>query len=227
MVASRSPRSRSRPPGSARTTTHADVITYATETEFHVNNVCSWLGGGTLLAREGTAGRLKIQRGRLPPAHRHFGSATSRTRTTDATSPIPDPKDQPPKSTPDDPLTQKGAGKTHVAFGLADVWRPTPSVLDGAAGGQAATPAGGELEMGLGPQGHAAHAVELRSNLDPRPPSRHARPGDAGPERPPTDRLTRPHSHRDDPRPGGGRREPPAARAADWTRCHKPEGDRR
>ena len=30
-------------------------------------------------AREGTAGRLKIQRGRPTPAHRHFGSATSRT----------------------------------------------------------------------------------------------------------------------------------------------------
>ena len=31
-------------------------------------------------AREGTAGRSRIQRGRPAPAHRHFGSATSRTR---------------------------------------------------------------------------------------------------------------------------------------------------
>ena len=30
-------------------------------------------------------GDSRIQRGRLPPAHRHFGSATSRTRTHDAT----------------------------------------------------------------------------------------------------------------------------------------------
>ena len=45
-------------------------------------------------AREGTAGRLKIQRGRLPPAHRHFGSATSRTRTHDAT-----PSTSPPEET--------------------------------------------------------------------------------------------------------------------------------
>jgi hypothetical protein len=30
-------------------------------------------------------GVTRIQRGRLTPAHRHFGSATSRTRTQDAT----------------------------------------------------------------------------------------------------------------------------------------------
>ena len=41
-------------------------------------------------------GDSNIQRGRLPPAHRHFGPATSRTRTTDATRTIPDPEDQPP-----------------------------------------------------------------------------------------------------------------------------------
>ena len=35
----------------------------------------------------------QIQRGRLPPAHRHFGSATSRTRTNDATRAHDDAED--------------------------------------------------------------------------------------------------------------------------------------
>ena len=42
--------------------------------------------------REGTAGRhSRIQRGRPAPAHRHFGSATSRTRNHDATTDADDP----------------------------------------------------------------------------------------------------------------------------------------
>jgi hypothetical protein len=41
----------------------------------------SWCGSGRALR-----GVSRIQRGRLPPAYRHFGSATSRTRRTDATT---------------------------------------------------------------------------------------------------------------------------------------------
>jgi len=48
-------------------------------------------------------GDSNIQRGRLPPAHRHF--TTSRTRATDATRTVRDPEDQPPQSTSDDRLT--------------------------------------------------------------------------------------------------------------------------
>ena len=52
---------------------------------------------------------LHIQRGRLAPAHRHFGSATSRTRRTDATTGNPDSED-PNQDTPfDGSLTQRGA----------------------------------------------------------------------------------------------------------------------
>ena len=40
-------------------------------------------------------GVFRIQRGRLTPAHRHFGSATSRTRTHDATG-RHDPREPPP-----------------------------------------------------------------------------------------------------------------------------------
>jgi hypothetical protein len=36
-------------------------------------------------------GDTSIQRGRPDPAHRHFGSATTRARTTDATRPTTDP----------------------------------------------------------------------------------------------------------------------------------------
>ena len=59
---------------------------------------------------EGGSGRAPrgvscIQRGRLTPAHRHFGSATSRTRTTDATPDGSAPED-PPRS---DRLTTEGS----------------------------------------------------------------------------------------------------------------------
>ena len=53
-------------------------------------------------------GDSSIQRGRPAPAHRHFGSATSRTRTTDAT---------PPQATEESlrsrALTQRGARSGH------------------------------------------------------------------------------------------------------------------
>jgi hypothetical protein len=41
----------------------------------------------------------------LPPAHRHFGSATSRTRETDATTAVADPED----TSPHDRLTTEGS----------------------------------------------------------------------------------------------------------------------
>ena len=50
-------------------------------------------------------GDSSIQRGRLAPAHRHFGSATSRTREADATPTITRSED-PPQSRA---LTQRGA----------------------------------------------------------------------------------------------------------------------
>ena len=63
--------------------------------------------------RRGGSGRAprgvtQIQRGRLPPAHRHFGSATSRTRTSDATraeSHAEDPDTETPRT---GPLTSEG-----------------------------------------------------------------------------------------------------------------------
>ena len=48
-----------------------------------------------------------IQRGRLAPAHRHFGSATSRTRTNDATR-TPNEAEDPRKYPPTRPLTSEG-----------------------------------------------------------------------------------------------------------------------
>ena len=41
----------------------------------------------------------------LPPAHRHFGSATSRTRPTDATTAVTSPEALANKGSSDDPLT--------------------------------------------------------------------------------------------------------------------------
>ena len=59
-----------------------------------------WHGSGRALR-----GDSSIQRGRPSPAHRHFGSATSRTRTTDATTdPVP-----PEESNQNDLLTTKGS----------------------------------------------------------------------------------------------------------------------
>ena len=45
----------------------------------------------------------------LPPAHRHFGSATSRTRRTDATPNTTAPEHRTRASTQTNPLTQRGA----------------------------------------------------------------------------------------------------------------------
>ena len=50
-----------------------------------------------------------IQRGRLTPAHRHFGSATSRTRTNDATRVHTDTEDHDPQTPPTRPLTTEGS----------------------------------------------------------------------------------------------------------------------
>ena len=50
-----------------------------------------------------------IQRGRLPPAHRHFGSATPGTRTNDATRADRRPEDQDDKSPRASALTREGS----------------------------------------------------------------------------------------------------------------------
>ena len=49
-----------------------------------------------------------IQRGRLNPAHRRFGSATSRTRTNDATRAGHAPEDRHSENPPTHPLTSEG-----------------------------------------------------------------------------------------------------------------------
>ena len=54
-------------------------------------------------------GVSRIQRGRPAPAHRHFGSATSRTRDTDAT-----PHPRPGRGNQTTRLTQRGAERTRV-----------------------------------------------------------------------------------------------------------------
>ena len=53
-------------------------------------------------------GVTHIQRGRLAPAHRHFGSATSRTRTNDATRATDEAEDRHSKDPPTHPLTSEG-----------------------------------------------------------------------------------------------------------------------
>ena len=53
----------------------------------------TWCGSGRALR-----GVSRIQRGRPAPAHRHFGSATSRTRKTDATTGRP-PTEDPTENT--------------------------------------------------------------------------------------------------------------------------------
>jgi transposase len=67
-----------------------------------------WSGSGRALR-----GDTSIQRGQLTPAHRHFGSATSRTRTADATPSTSHPED-PPQS---HAVTQRGA-RSGRRFGL-------------------------------------------------------------------------------------------------------------
>jgi predicted flap endonuclease-1-like 5' DNA nuclease len=61
--------------------------------------------------REGTRRVSRIQRGRLSPAHRHFGSATSRTRETDATTDVAAPEDHREPRTLNGLLTTKGSRK--------------------------------------------------------------------------------------------------------------------
>ena len=53
-------------------------------------------------------GVTQIQRGRLAPAHRHFGSATSRTRTNDATRGSDHAEDHHLQTPPTRPLTSEG-----------------------------------------------------------------------------------------------------------------------
>src|SRR4051794_34252647 len=60
-------------------------------------------------AREGTAGVSYIQRGRPAPAHRHFGSATPRTRKPDATTDLANPKDRSQGDPRADRLTTEGS----------------------------------------------------------------------------------------------------------------------
>ena len=59
-------------------------------------------GGPGRAQRGGTS----VQRGRLAPAHRHFGSATSRTRTNDATRAHTDTEDHAAEHPPTRPLTR-------------------------------------------------------------------------------------------------------------------------
>jgi hypothetical protein len=65
-----------------------------------------WPGHGPGRALRGDS---KIQRGRPAPAHRHFGSATSRTRSADATPDTTTPETEREASTQTSPLTQRGA----------------------------------------------------------------------------------------------------------------------
>ena len=68
---------------------------------------CSgWSGSGRALR-----GVSRIQRGRPTPAHRHFGSATSRTRDTDATTASADLEDLPAANASAHRLTTKGSRK--------------------------------------------------------------------------------------------------------------------
>lgn len=54
-------------------------------------------------------GDSRIQRGRPTPAHRHFGSATSRTRKADATPDHASPEESEESSTPQSLLTTEGS----------------------------------------------------------------------------------------------------------------------
>lgn len=63
--------------------------------------------------REGTArGVSRIQRGRPAPAHRHFGSATSRTRETDATTHLAPREEDRCSCAHTGPLTTEGSRMT-------------------------------------------------------------------------------------------------------------------
>jgi hypothetical protein len=80
-----------------------------------------WHGSGRALR-----GVSRIQRGRPAPAHRHFGSATSRTRTTDATTVEDRQEDPVEEGTPDHGLTTKGSRKDAVPCPLPSVPKPLP-----------------------------------------------------------------------------------------------------
>jgi transposase len=78
-----------------------------------------------------------IQRGRLAPAHRHFGSATSRTRTHDATrehvpcEPPPGPAPQPPRRRAGAVKVQRPTGRTTLsATSRRTLHRADPGPLD-------------------------------------------------------------------------------------------------
>ena len=73
-----------------------------------------WHGPGRALR-----GVSRIQRGRPAPAHRHFGSATSRTRKPDATTAPAHPEDLPTKDPSDHRLTTKGSRKDAPGTGSA------------------------------------------------------------------------------------------------------------
>ena len=66
-------------------------------------------------AREGTAGRLMHPARPAPPAHRHFGSATSRTRTNDATPRPPDRKTNHRRAPPPPPVDNRREPKRRRA----------------------------------------------------------------------------------------------------------------
>ena len=70
-------------------------------------------------------GVSRIQRGRPAPAHRHFGSATSRTRRHDATTRANRPKEH-SKSSSSWPLTTEGSRKD--ARSCSSNWTPAPTV---------------------------------------------------------------------------------------------------
>ena len=59
-------------------------------------------------------GDSRIQRGRHAPAHRHFGSATSRTRNPDATTASARAEDHQTEDRTGHRLTTKGAGMTRL-----------------------------------------------------------------------------------------------------------------
>ena len=66
-------------------------------------------------------GDTSVQRGRLAPAHRHFGSGTSRTRTSDATCADHDTEDHDAQDPRTHPLTSEGYRYDVPAMG------PTPT----------------------------------------------------------------------------------------------------
>jgi hypothetical protein len=81
----------------------------------HRVGVGGWHGPGRALR-----GDSRIQRGRPAPAHRHFGSATSRTRTTDATPTHQNPKDHDIPELMNPPLDIEGSQMSASVFSLQE-----------------------------------------------------------------------------------------------------------